>query len=936
MSSLDKIVIKSTATINALVAVTASVGNISISGNTISGDGNINIIPNGVGEVVVRANPLLDLGVATKQYVDNAISGLTFKDPVHVATESALPSYTQSGSGIGATLTATSNGSINSTGIDDVTNLVLNDRILVKTDGSTSDQHNGVYTLTQVGDGSNPWILTRALDFDEDIEVVPGSYILLSQGTVNKGVSYVVSNTDIITVDVTAITFARFAPSTGENNTASNVGNSGVGIFKQKNVEDMEFKNLVSNSTHITVTDNTGNNTVDLAFDSSEITAVGALTSGSLASGFGDIDIGSSILTAGATTVSQLNTGNIHISVNTLTSTDTNGNINLFPNGSGELIAKADPISDLGVATKQYVDNSSSGLSTKDPARVTTSTSLDTYTQSGAGVGATLTASTNGSINNNGIDGITDLALSDRVLVRGPGTTSDTHNGMYTITQIGDGSNPWILTRAVDFDDASEIQQGTYVLITDGTYQGSSWTVANDVIAIDTTIITFTQFTVPSASVVASNVGNNGVGVFRQKTGNVLEFRNINSTNSLLSISLDAVNNEIDLTVDQSVITGTGVLNSGSITSGFGTINNGASSITTTGIGSFGSIAVDNINVDGSVVTYNGATGDNLIKFPFNLADGLSIEDTNTNTYMHFVSTSGALEVKVLQNVNVTGTIVTTSNVNGRNMSLDGTQHDAVWATGIADMTAVEVNQLENINTTTISAVQWAYLGATNQGISTSDAVGFTEMVLSNGKLDFTAASNIITIPDNLANGLSVVDAGGADYMRFITTNAVENIEILQSIDFSDRLMFKDITAPTNPTAGQGLLYKKTGDDGLYWKPDASGVVVDLTCAPQYKRTVVTNVESPYIVLATDEIIGVDSTDGTVTITLPLISGIGGSSNYRKYYIVDESGTSALNNITVVTNGSDTINKNADDMLIDIDHTSITLYNDGISNWIIL
>jgi len=59
-------------------------------------------------------------------------------------------------------------------------------------------------------------------------------------------------------------------------------------------------------------------------------------------------------------------------------------------------------------------------------------------------------------------------------------------------------------------------------------------------------------------------------------------------------------------------IVATSALNSGSITSGFGTINNGASAITTTGVGSFGSLDISGaIDVDGTtnldVVDIDGA-----------------------------------------------------------------------------------------------------------------------------------------------------------------------------------------------------------------------------------------------------------------------------------------------------------------------------------------
>ena len=58
-------------------------------------------------------------------------------------------------------------------------------------------------------------------------------------------------------------------------------------------------------------------------------------------------------------------------------------------------------------------------------------------------------------------------------------------------------------------------------------------------------------------------------------------------------------------------IVATGALNSGSITSGFGTINNGASAITTTGVGTFASLDISgSVDVDGTLeadaITLNG------------------------------------------------------------------------------------------------------------------------------------------------------------------------------------------------------------------------------------------------------------------------------------------------------------------------------------------
>jgi len=50
----------------------------------------------------------------------------------------------------------------------------------------------------------------------------------------------------------------------GETNTASNVGTSGVGIFKQKTGVDLEFKKINAGSNKITVTDDTDNSELDI------------------------------------------------------------------------------------------------------------------------------------------------------------------------------------------------------------------------------------------------------------------------------------------------------------------------------------------------------------------------------------------------------------------------------------------------------------------------------------------------------------------------------------------------------------------------------------------------------------------------------------------------------------------------------------------------
>lgn len=89
------------------------------------------------------------------------------------------------------------------------------------TGGTGGDPHdayhiyNGIYTLTQTGDGSHPWILTRAIDFDGSLPgglVEPGDLSFITQGSMNATTSWVVTNTGFnpITVDTNDITWSQF------------------------------------------------------------------------------------------------------------------------------------------------------------------------------------------------------------------------------------------------------------------------------------------------------------------------------------------------------------------------------------------------------------------------------------------------------------------------------------------------------------------------------------------------------------------------------------------------------------------------------------------------------------------------------------------------------------------------------------------------------
>lgn len=77
-------------------------------------------------------------------------------------------------------------------------------------------------------------------------------------------------------------------------------------------------------------------------------------------------------------------------------------------------------------------------------------------------------------------------------------------NGIYVVSTVGDGSNPYVLTRAVDSDNGvigNELKPGDFVYITEGTVNASTgWTqtavgtATNDAIKIGTDDVSYTQF----------------------------------------------------------------------------------------------------------------------------------------------------------------------------------------------------------------------------------------------------------------------------------------------------------------------------------------------------------------------------------------------------------------------------------------------------------
>jgi hypothetical protein len=93
------------------------------------------------------------------------------------------------------------------------------------------------------------------------------------------------------------------------------------------------------------------------------------------------------------------------------------------------------------------------------------------------------------------------VVAGNRILVKNE--VAGANNGVYVVTQTGDGSTPYILTRATDFDSAGtgvdQIDQGDFFLVTAGsTLANTSFVQQTPLpIVVGTTAIVFTQFGAP-------------------------------------------------------------------------------------------------------------------------------------------------------------------------------------------------------------------------------------------------------------------------------------------------------------------------------------------------------------------------------------------------------------------------------------------------------
>jgi hypothetical protein len=241
-----------------------------------------------------------------------------------------------------------------------------------------------------------------------------------------------------------------------------------------------------------------------------------------------------------------------------------------------------------------------------------------------------------------------------------------------------------------------------------------------------------------------------------------------------------------------SAITATGAINSGSITSGFGTIDTGASAITTTGLISGGSLDIDNVLINGTTIGHtddtdlitladsvltvdgdvvisgttpkitvgDGGTEDTMVAFDGNAVDFRIGIDDGTDTLEIGAGTAHgtttAISIDSAADMTLGGGIACVDEVIGRPRFTDYAETKQAMGANSVDLT------LGNVQTYTLSGNQTLTF---DNPSGTGNSCSFTLLVTNGGSATLTWPGAV----DWAGGSAPSLTSSGVDILTFMT-----------------------------------------------------------------------------------------------------------------------------------------------------------------------